>query len=189
MPRSYLDPTMAAALDDPVIRIVLFVEAHFVSGVRRLCTMTSDFEWNGYTWVGSKNQAGAGVVSIGRVEETQQIKAGSIKVTIDGTNPAYISDAMQEMRRGKAGKMWLGLLSASRTLIGSPGLMFDARLDTCNLDENSITLGYVDRIVDLENPRGGRYTDADQRIRYPNDRGFSHVTALVDRQFEWGKPK
>ena len=41
-------------------------------------------------------------------------------------------------------------------------------------------------MVDLQNPRIRRFTDADQKARYPADRGLEFIAGLQSKQIQFG---
>ena len=41
-------------------------------------------------------------------------------------------------------------------------------------------------LADWDRPRVRRYNAEDQRLYYPNDKGFEFVPSLVEKQIVWG---
>jgi len=60
-----------------------------------------------------------------------------------------------------------------------------------NIDEgaetSTIALSVESKLIDLERGRVFRYTDANQKSRYPDDKGFEFVEDLQDKRFSWGR--
>lgn len=177
---------LEAALDDPLIRPVMFYEAEFTGGaMRRLWSGIGDRSWNGYTWEGIGT-----IVGIGRVEETQTIRAASVEIIIQGITSDSVSIALQSMAQNRPGSIWMGLLDATDALIGDPTLVFEGRLDSAQIEERpdgaSIVMRYESRLIDLERPRIRRFTHEDQQQTAPGDKGFEFVPGLQELTITWG---
>lgn len=180
---------MSTAIASGLVRPAIFYEGTFFSGgvdtYLRLWTGIGSIAWNGYTWTGGGN-----LLAISPIEESGDIKAIGFSVSLSGMPTAAVSIALQSVRSGKPGKLWLGLFDASGSLIADPYLLRRGRFDIDLIDDDgencTITAKYEDRLVDLERPRERRYTSEDQKIDYPADKGFDFVPALQDTQLVWG---
>jgi hypothetical protein len=69
--------------------------------------------------------------------------------------------------------------------------LFTGYIDQMNIDEgpdtSTIVLAIESRLIDLERERIFRYTDQNQKARFPNDKGLEFVEDLQDKQFNWGR--
>jgi hypothetical protein len=69
--------------------------------------------------------------------------------------------------------------------------MFSGFMDVMTINEGAdyseIILTLENKLLQLERSRERRYTDADQKIDYPNDDGFEFVTTLQDKEIVWGR--
>jgi hypothetical protein len=54
--------------------------------------------------------------------------------------------------------------------------------ETCTL---SVTAENV--LIKLERPTVRRFTDQDQKSRYPSDRGLEYIASLQDKEIFWGR--
>ena len=173
------------------VRPIIFYEGEFPlagspSGVQylRLFTGLGTISWDGHTWTG-----GGHMISISPIEESADIKAVGFTVMISGLPSENIERAVSSVQQGLAGKLWLGLLDAAGSLIADPYLLRRGKFDVSVIESDgqtcSIAAQYEDRLVDLEKPRGRRYTPEDQRLDYPNDLGFAYVTSMQDISINW----
>lgn len=173
------------------LRPILFFEGEFVSGGSpawlRLWTGYGTIAWNGQSWLGAGD-----LIAVAPLSETTEIRAEGFAVTLSGQPSANISLALQSMKQGRSGKIWLGALDASNAIIADPYLVRAGRLDVPKIsdagDSCSITVQYEDRLIDLERPRERRYTHEDQQIDYPGDLGFEYVASLQEASDIW-KPQ
>lgn len=181
-----LTPDFAAALAARDLRPVIFYEGVFASGPLRLWSGLMDIEWAGQSWSG----AGA-LLGLGSVEETGSVVASGTVVSLSGVPPDLVQLAIAEARQGLPGKLWLGLLTETGTIIADPVLAFAGRLDvpeiTDDVETCRITISYESRLIDLNTARSWRYTHESQKVIWPDDRGFEYVTAIQDQEIKWGR--
>lgn len=181
-----LSSAMVDAITGTVVRPLFFFEGVFASGTVRLFTGYGEITWNSVTWTG-----GGDLVAISAVEETADVEAVSVTVSLTGFDSALVATALSECRSGKAGKIWLGFLDASDALIVDPVLLFEGRLDVPEISDDglsaTISIRYESELVALERSRERRYTNADQRSEYPDDRVFEFVEQLQEAEIIWGR--
>jgi hypothetical protein len=181
-----LTSAMTDAVTGAVVRPIIFFEGEFNSGTVRVFSGIGSITWDGQTWDG-----GGDLVGISPIPESDRIEAKGVSVSLNAFDSANISLALQELRQGRAGKIWLGFLDDSDAIIADPVLVFAGRLDTADISDDgdaaSITVTYENRLIDLKRPRTLRYTDAEQRARNPADGSMRFVEQLVDDEIIWGR--
>jgi hypothetical protein len=99
-----LTAAMLAAIRTGNLRPVLFYEGVFGSGTVRLFTGSGTLTWNGNTWTGDN-----GMLSIGSVGEGSDLTAIPQSVSLNGNVSSLLTLALSQVRRGLAGRIWLGL--------------------------------------------------------------------------------
>lgn len=183
---------LLAELQASKLSPILFWEGEFVTigspqitEYVRLWTGFGNISWDSKTWIGAGN-----LLAITPLEETSEIQATGFSVTLSGMPSANISTALQACQQGRPGKIWLGTMNTAGAVIADPYLARQGRMDVPVIEDSgetcTITLKYEDRLVNLERPRERRYTNEDQAIDYPADKGFDQVAALQDAQDVWG---
>ena len=145
--------------------------------------------WNG---IGSLSHAGNTYVGAGNLldlselRESSDIAAYGATLTLSGIPTDKISLALSEPYQGRKAVIRFGVISGS-TIYSS--VIFTGEMDQMNIalgpDTSTITLSVESRLVDLNRARIRRYTDADQKSRYPLDRAFEFVTEIQDEKLEW----
>lgn len=181
-----LTSAMVDAVTGQVIRPIVFFEGVFASGTLNMFSGIGAIDWDGKTWTG-----GGDMIGVSPISETANIEARGVSVSLNGFDSAHVSLALQDLRQGKSGKIWLGFLDDSDAIIADPKLAFSGRLDTAQLDDSgdtaSIMVIYESRLIDLRRPRTRRYTDAEQRARNPADGSMRFVESLIDAEIIWGR--
>jgi hypothetical protein len=154
-------------------------------GAAHAWTGVGTLSWDSKSWIGT-----GAFGSVSAIEETDQIRASGIQVSLNGIASANVSLALQSCRQGAAGKVWLALLDSAGAIVGTPYLAFSGRLDVPVIDDAgdsaTISISYESRLADLDRPRVRRYTDADQRAEYPADGSMRYIAGLQDKQIAWG---
>lgn len=179
---------MVTEVTAPKLYPVIFYEGEFASSTVRLFSGIGSISWNGQTWLG-----GGELLSISPISEKSEISAEGFSVTLSGMPADKISLALQSLRQGKPGKLWLGMLNgATGAVIADPYLLQRGKLDIAPIEDNgetcTISVQYESRLIDLERARERRYTHEDQQLDFPGDLGFEFVPALQDMQLNWGGP-
>lgn len=181
-----LTPAMLAAMATGNLRPLILYEGEFSGGTVRLFTGYGSLDWNGHAWTGSGQ-----MLDITSIQEVSDLQAVNFTVSLNGELPSLIALALGQVRRGKSGSVWLGLLDAGNALIADPFLCFKGRADRPDIvpdpTHTVIAVAYESRLIDASRRRERRYTSEDQQIDFPGDQGFAYVPSLQDTQFTWGR--
>jgi hypothetical protein len=158
------------------------------------------FLWDGYgtlAWNGNDYLGTGNLLAISPSEETAEIRAAGLQMSLSGIPSAMLSIALQEDYQGRACYVRLGALDGTGAIVADPVLVFSGRMDVMTIDEggesSTVTMSVENRLVDLERPRLRRYTAEDQAIDYPSDVGspterdafFDQVPGLQNREVVW----
>lgn len=180
-----LTAATAAAARETVAYPVYFVEMHFRSETTRAWTGVGPINWNGETWEGT-GQFGR----VSAIEETTELRIAGITLELSGVDPALIAVSMDrsEYKRRQV-NIWMGFTDQSgRSVVVDPFQVWSGKLDRMTVqDGNTATIQVTSEhdLADLERVRARRYTDADQRLAYPDDKGLEFIESIQDRSIEW----
>jgi hypothetical protein len=170
------------ALDDAVITPFFAVDLDFDSGPL--------YVWSGYgdLTIGAKTYLGAGsLLNISSVTETTEMDAKGATLSMSGIPSSFLSVALQEPYQGRECLIYFGVTSSPSDYVE----VFSGELDQMNIEESgdtcvvSVTAENV--LIKLERPVVRRFTNEDQKSRFPNDRGLEFVAALQDKDILWGR--
>lgn len=169
-----------------VVRPIIFVKAEFDSADVLMWSGVGDLDWDGQTWVGTGQ-----LLRVDAMEESVEMKAVGTTVTLSGIPSDLISLALQEDYAGRALTVYLGAFDDDNQIISTPVVIFKGRMDVMNISESgdtaSVEVTVENRLIDFERPRERRYTSEDQKIDYPNDKGFEFVSTIQDKEIVWGR--
>lgn len=185
MPRT-LSADFLAAIESSGVRPAIFVEANFTSGPLYAWTGLGSIDWNGHTWLGVGSLG-----SISTIEEGADVNAKGITIGLSGIDPTILTGVVSEFRTGLPVTVYFGLFDADMTLIADPVISFQGRMDqpTLNVDGQSasISINCENRLLDMNVSVERRYTNEDQQLDYPGDRGFEFVNSIQEVAVNWGR--
>ena len=174
--------TVQNALDDSVIYPFFAIDLMFTSGPL--------YVWTGYgdLTIGSKTYLGAGqLINISSVSETTEMEAKGATLTMSGIPSSFLSLALQEPYQGRECRIYFGVTSSPSDYVE----IFSGELDQMNIEEQAetatISVTAENVLIKLERPVVRRFTNEDQKSRFPFDRGLEYVAGLQDKEIFWGR--
>jgi len=181
MSRDITTPVLDA-LNDAVIQPFFAVDLDLDSG--------SLYLWSGYgdLVIGSKTYLGAGqLLNISSIAETTEMEAKGATISMSGIPASFLSLALDEPYQGRECRIYFGITSDPSAYVE----VFSGELDQMNIEEQaeaaSISVTAENVLVKLERPVVRRFTNEDQKSRFPNDRGLEFVASLQDKEIFWGR--
>lgn len=161
----------------------LLAEFRFDSQTIGMWTGVGNLVYNSMIFVGGGN-----LVGVGAYEETQDLQAKGMVFTLSGVPLSLISIAENEPYQGRAMRLHLALLNPDRT-INSAYRLFSGIMDTMDIKEGAetatIQLACESVLMLLKRTKERRYTDEDQKARFPADNGLSFIAQLQDKELVW----
>jgi len=178
---------MTAQITGAYLRPAFFAQLHFLSGDVFVWSGTGTINWNGNDWLGLGTLG-----QISTIEESSDIKANNLTLTLSGIPSDALAQAMGETRQGNPVTIWFGCLGDNNNVLADPIKSFAGRMDVPLIEEGSqtstISITVESILVDLQRSRLRNYTHEDQQIDFPGDLGFEYVPGLQDWNGVWGKP-
>lgn len=176
----------------------VITESKKTSGARPLLIVKLEFDggtvkfWNGRGDLVFASETYTGIGDLGRISEVEEgieQRAFGISLEISGVPSSNVSLALSEELQNRRAQVWLGFFDDNYALVADPVLMFKGRMDTMDIKLGktaTIAVTAESRLIDWSRPRIRRYTDADQRERFPGDKGFQFVSDTTDKEIVWG---
>lgn len=172
-----------SGFNDASMELFLAIKVEFDSGDLLL--------WNGTreaTIAGETYTPAGSLLSVSDVEETSDISARGITITIAGLDAAATSAALQEPYQNRLASVMFGTIDDG---VYNGYTVFKGRMDVMSISEgaetSTIEIAVENRLIDLERPRVYRYTSEDQKALYPNDLGLDYVADIQDKNILWGR--
>ncbi|KKK59465.1 hypothetical protein LCGC14_3034130, partial [marine sediment metagenome] len=172
-----IDAALLAEIQTGDFAPILLFKFEFDSGELRLWNGFRDLIFNSETYTGSGS-----FLAISKVEETQNLKASNLTLTLTGINASIISIAITEDYQGRPFTMWIGMMDSAGALVGTPLLIFKGEMDVMTLVDDGTTatiqLKVENDLVSLNRAKEFRYNDEDQELDFPGDRIFEFIPSL-----------
>lgn len=209
-----LDLDLAARFASQVIAPVFFAEFFFPEQTLRFWSGVGIMEWgedeNGdpIQWIGGGN-----LVGLSPYNEKQAIEAQGMQYFLNGIPSNLLATAMLAQYQGRRCNLYMGSMSIDGLLVqedgfailleGSggaleledafliaPTLVFAGIMDVIRFTDDatkaSLTMNAESVLIVLTNKYPRRFTDEDQKLRYPGDKGLEYVAGLPDKEVLWG---
>lgn len=173
-------PTEAAALARPHVMRAWLVEFDLPSGVLRLHNGAGTVMVGGKEWSGVSDPTVPGrMVSVSQVEEPRFGAAAAITFQLGGVTADFLKSLREVSIEGRSARVyWAAFDGETQEVIGSPVLLFPGgRLTSPARRREGIGTRTVEITIEnlwssLNYAPGGRWNPADQKRRYPGDKGL-----------------
>lgn len=128
---------------------------------------------------------------ISEVKEGGELKSYGIKAELTGVPSSFAIYLINQKIQGRSAVIKLGLVDEKDQIIGNLVTIFAGRMDTqdCSIGATmtSVQVAIESILIDWERARVRRYTDVDQRARFPDDLGLQFVGAVANMELKWGR--
>lgn len=167
-----------------VFEPIFFVEiSHSEGETLNFSTGTHPYEFDGKVW-----NPVSYLGKIGDVQEVLGIEVGRMQVALTGI-PGFLYPQVANIRyRSKKMRVLIGLMRDT-LMMAQPKTLFTGKVVEYNLQagpEMGIVLTGASNLVTVKRSNVSRYTHADQRIKFPNDKGLIFVADLKNLSLQWG---
>lgn len=179
-----LTPDFETAINQPVVRWLMFVEMDFASGFVRCSNATHNILWNSVTWLGVGELGG-----IDAIQENTELGARGMRVTLSGVDNSLAATALGEHYQNRPIRIYGVPLDDQQRMVLEPMQLWSGHMDvmTIALDRDAtITVTAENQLAALLVPRERHYNDPDQQAEYPGDLGLGFVAELAVTQLSWG---
>ena len=166
--------------------------------------------------IGSDTYTGVGsIINFTNIEESADIGAKSVSITLSGIPSSNISLALSEPYQGREVTILFGIRNANvvylvdesgNFILTEGGGLIDITEGTAPNASSTLFVGYIDqmditegaetsnitiklesKLLELERTRVLRYTSPIQKALYSGDKGFDFVDDLQGQTFNWGR--
>jgi len=185
-----LSAGLETASQAPLLRPIFLFEGDFIDGFVRLWDGIGPLVW------GDKTFDGVGLLAptISSSEETDEIKANGLTVSMSGVPSSQIAFALQELQRSRfrPATVYIGAVDDTGQLVDDPFAWVSGRISGAALPDGvdgsaTIQISVDHELVDLERALTLRYDDAQQQRAYPGDVGLQYLIGLQNKVLHWGE--
>jgi len=191
----------------PKVRPALFAEFFFDEETVYMWSGYGSFVWNDKEFLGGGN-----FVGVSPIEETQDLQAKGVVLSLNGVKSENVSFALGEHIRNRKVRLYLGSINTTsrialedetgfvltedggkvileNTLIAPPYQIFSGLMDTIEISDDGreaiIRMNVENILIRGQRNKVSRYTAEDQKRRFPNDKGLDFINQLQDKELVW----
>jgi hypothetical protein len=185
---------MDLVVENSIVRPFILVDLAFSSGTLYIHSGLGDMVWDGETYQGVGD-----LLKISPTEESGDLGAKGATVTLNGLNDDLVQKARDEDYQGRTAIIRLGAFNeavhfaagaGSPFIVADPTIIFSGFMDVMSIDigseSSTITVQLENKLIKLGKSKERRYTAEDQKIEYPDDKGFDFVAKIQDQELVWG---
>ena len=175
----------AGAIIGEVVTRTVAVALEFDSATLRLCGAPFPLTIGGAEFLG----VGA-LGSISPTEETADLQATTLTLTLSGIPRDIVATALDEPYQNRGATVWeVPLDPATMTALADPIIVFRGRIDTMTIgldgQTGEVSITITNRMADWERPRQLLFSDEEQRRRFAGDRGFEYAASTETQEIVW----
>ena len=182
-----LSTEMQAVASADLVRPIYLMKAEFDAGDVNLWSGIGSLTFDGDTYL-----VAGDLLSIIQIIESAELTASGISITLAGVKQSLLTIARDEPYQGRVITLYLGALNDSGDIISSPVVLFSGFMDVMNISDSgetsSIVISAENKLIAFDRASVRRYTSEDQKIDYPNDKGFEFVAKIQEKEIIWGRP-
>lgn len=189
---SFFPETIAAMLGGRTVRASFLVEFDFATQPMRIWTGAGKLEAGGEEWHGLGKLG-----SISGLEQAVNGEAPETTFVLSGINSQIVTIARDEFAEEAKDRLVRVLIQfhnaeddRALTLYDAPFAIWSGRMQVPRFEiqgprKRKITVTAESLFSLRSRPSFSQYTDKDQQLRFPGDRGFEAVAGLVNKTVTW----
>jgi hypothetical protein len=179
------DTLMLNEAEGDVNHPVWFVKLAFDAADVNFHSGLGDITWGGDVCTGT-----GAIGSISGIEENADLSRTPITLGLTGLPNTLLAAFLDEHYQGRMATVYIGYRDmTTHQLVSDPIILYRGLMDVPRVkrgEKFDITLTVESRFAQWDRPQVRRYTDADQKSRYPEDTCFEGSEQDADKQVIWG---
>lgn len=130
------------------------------------------------------------LLNISTIKESKDINLGGIEIKISGIPQSELDRFMNLQYQNRLIKLWLCLFNNNGNIIDSPKPIFRGFMDKAEFQESTdkiqIKIKSENIYTITRTDTGERWSDTEQKRKYPNDKGLEFYKEIRRDQNRWG---
>lgn len=181
-----LDATTSAQSERSVSALQWLIQADFTVGTQFWTTWPLDVTVDGQAYLGGRH-----LLNVAPIKESEDSSAERLVISLDVVNSALIAACLADPSgyRDKPIRLYGQFFGANYQPVGSPIHRWTGRMDKVSIPrdgQSRIELQCTRAgMARARNYQGLRLTDAQQKARYPGDRGLERMQKLIEEPKLW----
>ena len=184
--RQGIDSATISQLTADVNEPFLAVKAEFETDDIRVWTGVDDITINSETYTGAGT-----LLNISKIEETNEVSSNGVSVGLSYMNSTILNYALTETYQFRPVTIFMGFTTGGTNNVKGYLTVFSGRMVNMSINDSpdgaTIMLSAENRLIDLEKPRGYRYTHQAQDHLFSGDLGLQYIQKIQDKEITWGE--
>ena len=184
--RQGIDSATITQLTADVNEPFLAVKAEFETDDIRVWTGVDDITINSETYTGAGT-----LLNISKIEETNEVSSNGVSVGLSYMNSTILNYALTETYQFRPVTIFMGFTTGGTNNVKGYLTVFSGRMVNMSINDSpdgaTIMLSAENRLIDLEKPRGYRYTHQAQDHLFSGDLGLQYIQKIQDKEITWGE--
>lgn len=177
------------ALKSNTVRIVMFAELDFSSGILYVHDGIGTYTWGGEDWLGVGDFG-----SISSIEEGSEVSPYSINLTLSALDTTMAGAALTEDYFMRDVTIYMGILDEDDALIDTPVQVWAGFMDVMSITAgssggDSITLTAESELSKFDRSLNLKYTHANQQKKDSTDLFFEFLKDIEGVKIRWKSNK
>jgi len=135
-------------------------------------------------------EAGGHLLGIAAINETSEIRVGSVSLKLSGVQQAQIATLLSGNYIDRQVTIKRVVLDSVGAIIGDPILIYDGRISHFSItdgdDSSEIDLTVASHWADFELKAGRKTNDSSQQMYFSGDKGMA-FSGLMTKDIKWGR--
>ena len=147
-----------------------------------------DIDWGGNTYVATR-----GAMGVSDITEEEQFTIQQVTVVLSGVPSQNVKLFTDYDYIDRQLLIYRAIMDEDHSMIGSPVLVFDGRIDQPLVRENfeartaELSVSASSHWVDFDQKNGRHTNNTEQQLLFANDQFFSFATE-TKKNIKWGRP-
>ncbi len=129
-------------------------------------------------------------LDIASPQETQELKVGTINITLSGVEQSFISAFLTNQWMNRQVLISRALINSAGGIIPNPFKIFDGYMTQFQVDESGdksdVTVAVSSHWADFDKKAGRHTNNNSQQYYFSGDKGFEYASSIV-KDLKWGR--
>ena len=183
MPRN-VDSATLALLENETFSMCHLVQIDFTSP---LFINDASYPVN---YAGETYQPASHLLEIGSPKESQELRVGSVTISLSGVNQQYVSIFLNQSYINRRVQIYLAILDAAGDVVGDAIKTYDGQIESFSLSEggtnSTISMRVASHWADFERKTGRMTNNNSQQYYFPDDTGMRFAAESI-KDIKWGR--
>jgi hypothetical protein len=188
-----MDSAASAQIVSPARGLHWLIELDFTTGTLYITTAPISQTIDGNTYIGM-----GGGVTVGDVGESEDASAAKLPLSFPVVNQAMLAacTGSVEIYRGRRVRLYAQVFDEAFRRVGAKVARWSGYMDKVQVPRKrtqggGVTGGRIELVCSragmarARNVQGLRLSDAQQKQRFPGDKGFEYIQTLIEQPTQW----